>query len=751
MVSSLAHMPTPPDPVRSTSSSHAEISDVRDIAGTRVDAPLKVTGRAKYTADFQPEGLAHAVLVCSPIACGTIVSIDVEAAERSPGVLGIVSHLNVAELRGAPPPAWPSEPEEMLRRPDHGASLTLADATIRYAGQPVAAVIADTLANATAAARALKIEYAEKLPCVGLEVHEAEAMPPQTRQIPGGDPAASARGDADGALETAPMLIRATYTSPTAHHNPIEAAATVAQWLDGKLIVHDANQGPHIIAAALANAFGLKKEDVLVVAQFIGGAFGCKLQLWPHGYLAALAARLVQRPVKLVVTRPQMFTAVGHRPTVIQHLTLGADLDGRLLAIKHDAIVETGMLDEYVEGCVGRTRTRYACPNVSVSTGLVHLNVAAGTSMRAPGKSTGAFALESGMDELAVALAIDPIELRLRNFADIDPDNGKPWSSTSLRECYRVGAERFGWRAGGQRRGGREGRLLVGHGMAAGSYPRYASMATARVVLHRSGSAVVSTGIAEIGTGNTTVMPRIVAEALGIPIHRVELMFGDSDLPFAPQAGGSRIVASVGRAILLACDDLKSKLSATPGNLPSTNDEAPLGVLSRSGAEAMEGFGSWSPSGPMPVSVESNAAHFCEVGIDPDFGSIRVRRITTAIDIGRVLSPVTARSQILGAVTMGLGQALCEATHFDERYGRYINTDLAEYLVPVNADVPDIDVAFVGQPDPDTGVLGAKSAGEIGMVGVAAAVANAIYDATGIRPRALPIRFDALENQGSTR
>ena len=733
-----------------TSSATPHIVDGGQAAGapTRVDAPLKVTGAAKYTADHHPEGLAHAVLVCSPIASGRIVSLEVESALRQPGVLGVVSHLNAAELRGAPAPSWPDKPEELLRRPDHGASLSLADTTVRYAGQAVAAVVADTLTNATAGAHALAIEYAREEAQTLLAAHESEATEPQTGQIPGGEPASSTRGDPDKALASAPVTIRATYLSPTAHHNPIEAAATIAQWADGKLIVHDANQGPHIIAAALAGAFGLKKADVRVTAQFVGGAFGCKLQLWPHGYIAALAARLVSRPVKLVVTRPQMFTAIGHRPNLIQHISLGAERDGTLLAIKHEAIVQTGSVDEYVEGCVGRTRTRYACPNVSVMTRLAHLNLPAGTSMRAPGKSTGSFALESAMDELAAQLAIDPIELRLRNFADVDPETGRPWSSTALKRCYEVGAARFGWRSGGTRRGGREGRLLIGHGMAAGSYPRYASMATARVVLHRSGKVVVETGLAEIGTGNPTVMPQIVAEALGVRAADVELVFGNTDLPFAPQAGGSRIVASVGRAILLACDDVKAKLASLASSQPGIENEEAHTVLSRTGTESIEGFGNWEPDGSTPPSVESNAAHFCEVAVDPDLGTLRVRRFVSAIDIGRVLNPVTARSQIIGAVTMGLGQALWECTEIDKRFGRYINTDLGEYLVPVNADVPAIETIFVGEPDPQTGVLGAKSAGEIGMVGVAAAVANAVYDATGIRPRSLPIHFDTLMKEG---
>lgn len=710
----------------------------------RADARFKVTGAAKYTADHQPVGVAHAVLVCSPIAAGRVASIDVERALRQPGVLGVVSHLNAANLRGAPAPVWPDRPEELLRRPDHGATLSLADATIRYAGQAVAAVVADTLANATAAARTLEVAYEEQASQTCLCAHERDATEPRTGQIPGGEPATSKRGDPDHALASAPVTIEATYLSPTAHHNPIEAPATIARWKDGKLFVHDADQGPHIIAAALASAFGLKKEDVRVTAQFVGGAFGCKLQLWPHGYIAALAARLVGRPVKLVVTRPQMFTAVGHRPNLIQHVALGADRDGRLLAIKHEAIVQTGVVDEYVEGCVGRTRTRYACPNVSVITRLAHLNLPAGTSMRAPGKSTGSFALESAMDELAARLAIDPIDLRLRNFAAIDPESGKPWSSTALKRCYEVGAERFGWRRGGMRRGGREGRLLIGHGMAAGSYPRYASMATARVILHASGKVIVETGVAEIGTGNPTVMPQIVSEALGVPAGDVELVFGSTDLPFAPQAGGSRIVASVGRAVLLACDDVQAKLASRAGERPLTNQEGLLAVLSRAGLASIEGFGKWEPDGSEPPSVESNAAHFCEVAVDPELATIRVRRFVSAVDIGRVLSPLTARSQIIGAVTMGLGQALWEETQIDQRFGRYINTDLGEYLVPVNADIPAIDTVFVGDPDPETGVLGAKSAGEIGMVGVAAAVANAVYDATGLRARTLPIRFDAL-------
>lgn len=712
----------------------------------RVDGPEKVAGVAKYTADYQPTELAYAALVCSPIARGRILSIDVDDALRQPGVLGVVSHLNAASLRGAPPPLWPDVPEETLRRSDHGATLALADDLIRHAGQAVGAVVADTLENAIAAASAVSIEYAEEPPTIGLEAHQSEAMEPRSGQIPGGEHATSARGDADYAMTTAGFTIQATYRSAAAHHNPIEAPATLASWdADGKLVVYDANQGPHIVAAALASAFNLKKDDVKVVAQFVGGGFGCKLQLWPHGYIAALAARLVRRPVKLVLTRPQMFTSVGHRPDLIQHVSLAADRDGKLQAIKHEAIVQSGMIDEYVEGCVGRSRTRYACANVSVSTRLAHLNLPAGTSMRAPGKSTGSFALECAMDELAAKLELDPIELRLRNFADSDPDNGKPWSSTSLKKCYELGAARFGWRRGGRRRGGHSGRLLIGQGMAAGSYPRYASEATARVVLHRSGKVTVETGIAEIGTGNTTVMPVIVAEALGVDTHDVKLVFGDTDLPFAPQAGGSRIVVSVGQAVLRACEDLKNTLALAGSLRANTEHNTPLALLSRTPDETAEGFGTWKPQADQAFSVESNVAHFCEVAVDPDFSTIRVSRFVSAVDVGRVLSPRTATSQIIGAVTMGLGQALFEETHIDERFGRYINTDLAEYLVPVNADIPALETIFVGDADPNVEMLGAKSAGEIGIVGVAAAVANAVYDATGRRPRTLPIRLDSLD------
>jgi xanthine dehydrogenase YagR molybdenum-binding subunit len=715
-----------------------------ELSQTRVDAPLKVTGAAKYTADTHLDHLAHAVLVPSAIAAGRIALIETEATLACPGVLGVVSYLNAAELRGTPRPIWPTIPEELLRRPDHGAGLALADEVVRHAGQPVAAVIADTLENARAAARALVVHYVESSPAVDLASNAARATEPSSGQIPGGEPATSSRGDADRALAMAAVGVTGTYRSMAAHHNPIEAPATIAYWEEGKLTVYDANQGPHIIAAALAHTFGIEKRDVHVISKFVGGAFGCKLQLWPHGYIAALAARLVKRPVKLVLSRPQMFTGVGHRPDLIQTVALGADLDGKLVAIKHEAVVQTGIVDEYVEGCIGRTRTRYACPNVSVSTRLAHLNLPAGTSMRAPGKSTGSFALESAMDELAARLGLDPVQLRVRNFASADPDSGKPWSSTALLECYEAGANRFGWRSGGGRRGGREGRLLIGHGMASGSYPRYASNATAKIMLHRSGRAVVSTGLSEIGTGNTTVMPRIAAEALGLSPQDVDLVFGDTDLPFAPQAGGSRIVASVGQAILRACDDLKSKVAALNQASQHISDINLLSILQQAGVDAIEGFGDWSPDGHLSVSVESNAAHFCEVAVDPDFGTIRVRRFVSAVDVGSVLSPVTARSQILGAVTMGIGQALWEGTHIDRRYGRYINADLAEYLVPVNADIPDIDVLFVGLPDPATGVMGAKSAGEIGMVGVAAAIANAVYDATGCRPRDLPIQIEAL-------
>lgn len=715
----------------------------------RLDAPLKVTGTAKYTADHQPDDVAHAVLVCSPIASGRIITIDAADTECMPGVLGIVSHENASRLLRSPAPQWPSAPEELLRRSDHGASLTFADRVIRYAGQPVAAVIADTLANATAAAQTLAVEFAETSAITDLRATDGRASPPRSGEIPGGEAATSARGNADAALASSAVTVLGTYFSPAAHHNPIEAAATVAEWKAGRLTVYDANQGPHIIATALASTFNLDKSDVRVVSAFVGGAFGCKLQLWPHGYIAALAARLIERPVKLVLTRPQMFTGVGHRPELIQHVALGADRDGRLQAIKHDVIVQSGILDEYVEGCVGRTRTRYACENVAVATRLAHLNLPAGTSMRAPGKSTGSFALESAMDELASVLSIDPIDLRVRNFASVDPESGKPWSSTELKQCYEAGAAHFGWRRGGSRRGGSEGRLLIGHGMASGSYPRYASMATARVILNRLGHVKVVTGLAEIGTGNPSVMAGIASEALGIPVQNVELVFGDTDQPFAPQAGGSRIVASVGQAVLLACENLRSNLVAVSPEGSRRGSGEILDLLSSSELAEIEGFGKWSPDSSSPFSVESNAAHFCEVAVDPDLETIRVRRFVSAVDIGRVLSPVTARSQIIGAVTMGLGQALWEETHVDHRFGRYINTDLGEYLVPVNADIPDIDVLFVGEPNPANGVLGAKSAGEIGIVGVAAAVANAVFDATGKRPRSLPIHFDTLDLEGS--
>jgi xanthine dehydrogenase YagR molybdenum-binding subunit len=720
----------------------------------RVDGRRKVTGAATYAAEHRQPRLAHAVLVQSTIARGRIAAIDTAAARRAPGVLAVLTHENAPRLAKAKN----GEPGE--------DRLPLADDVVHYAGQHVALVVADTVERARYAASLVTVRYQAEEPV--FETSQATALakavlPPRLQRR---------RGDAAAALAApAAARVREVYTTPVETHNPMEPSATVAAWDGDQLTVADSTQAVAVTRAFLAETFGLPKEKVRVVCPFTGGAFGCKGSQWPHTLLAAMAARVTRRPVALNLTREQMFTSVGHRPATVQGLALAARADGTLIAVSHDTVHATSPTTLHAEDCGGNVSWRlYACGHVAISHRVVRVNLGAPSTMRAPGESPGSFALESAMDELAHALGMDPVELRLRNHAERDPVDGKPWSSKHLRECYARGAARFGWQGRNPRpRSTRDGDLLVGWGMATAFYPAWSDAAAARVRLGADGRALVQTSTHELGTGSYTVFTQLAADALGLPVERVTFELGDSDFPEAPPSYGSQSVASVGEALLRAAAALKAKLLILAAPVPGsplvglTPDQVAMAdgrlfpaadpgrflecgdLLRRSGQPWIEAEARVEPGEPAKAwSIHSFGAHFCEVKIDPLLPRVRVTRWVAAVDAGRILNPKTSRSQVIGGVTMGIGMALMEHTVHDPRSGRPVTASLADYAIPVQGDVPAIEVELLDIPDPVMNTLGCRGIGEIGITGVAAAVANAVFHATGRRVRDLPITLDKL-------
>ncbi len=700
----------------------------------RRDGPAKVTGGARYAAEMPVARAAHAVLVTSTIGRGTITGVDATAAERLPGVLGVLTPQNAPRLpeggrAGFGPPA--------------GRALSLLqDMRVHYNGQPVGVVVAETLEQAEAAAAALRFEYGAEPPRVDMEA-ELDAAEPYASRILGTAEPVTRRGDLKAGLARAEVRVDATYTAPIETHNPMEPHATIAAWQDGRLTLYDSTQYVYGVRRFVAKTLGLQEADVRVVSSFVGGAFGCKGSAWSHVVLAALAARHVGRPVKLVLQRGQMFGPVGARPHTVQRLTLGARRDGTLTAMRHASTSSTSELEDWLESSALATRMLYAVPNQETRHDIVRLNVGTPTFDRAPGEASGLFALESAMDELATALGMDPLELRLRNYAEFDLDKGLPWSSKSLRRCYEQAAQRFGWARrvpaiGAMQADGE----AVGFGMATATYPARRLPAAASVRAAPGRPVLVRAASHDLGTGTYTVMAQVAAAALGVRVERVRVELGDTELPENPISAGSMTAASTGTAVHLAARDLRRKLEARGGSEPGGGSvEAALDALE----EPVEGRAQTEPGEErLRYSMHSFGAVFAEVRVDPSLGSVRVARIVGAYGVGRVLNGKTARSQLQGGIVYGLGQALHEDTVLDPRTGRYLNADLAEYLVPVNADVPEIDVTFVEEEDPHVNPIGVKGIGEIGTTGVAAAIANAVFHATGIRVRDLPIRLDAL-------
>lgn len=683
---------------------------------TRVDGRDKVTGRARYAAEFNQPNQAYAVIVNSTVGLGRITAIDDAAVAKMPGVITVLSHRNAPKLA--------YQPHKGSIDPRAGERLhVLQDDAVRFHGQPVALVVAETLDHAERAAAALRITYEAKRPVVDIADPDAQAIVPEVTHD-------HSRGDAEAAFAKAPVKLTATYDIARENHNPMEPHATVAAWQGDKLTLWSKSQYVVNEQAEIAAVFGIPVENVQVICPFIGGAFGTSLRTWSHVTLAAMAARVVRRPVKLALTRRQMFFTTGHRPRTLQNVSIGATPEGKLTSLIHEGTGETSRYEQFVEALVASTSYMVSCPNVTTRYRLTPLDTGTPVYMRGPGEASGVFALESALDELSYAIAIDPIELRRRNEPEIDEGENKPFSSRSLMKCYDVGAERFGWsRRTPRPRSMRDGRLLIGIGVASATYPAYQAPSSARVRLLADGTAEVEVAASDMGPGTYTSMTQVAAETLGLPFEKVRFSLGRSDFPPAPSHGGSWTMASVGTAIRAACIAVLEEAGKRPaGDRPLEATASTQRDADVAGRFSMHSFG----------------AVFAEVAIDPDVGTIRVRRALGVYGAGRIVNPLLATSQCSGGMIGGIGMALMERTVLDGRDGRPVNAHMADYLMPVNLDTPEIEVQFVDEVDPHVNPLGVKGLGEIALVGMAPAIANAVFHATGKRIRRLPILLEDM-------
>jgi xanthine dehydrogenase YagR molybdenum-binding subunit len=715
----------------------------------RLDARRKVTGREKYAGDLAVNDVLHAALVLSTTCSGRVRRLDTTRAEALAGVVGVLT------------------PDSAPRLESVDFLTLLQDPIVHHGGQPVALVIATTVAQARRAASLLGVDYDERPELAAADFQRALNTAFEPADV-FGERGSSVRGDPDRAFESADgARVDATYTTPMHVHSPIEPHVVIASWDGDRLTVQTAASGIFAIRAAIARAFALPPTHVHVVSPPVGGGFCSKNRAWlPCLLLAVSAAKTYRRPVRLELTREHMFTTVGNRQRTVQRLTMAADRAGLLVALRHDVTSETGPIRDYSETTAFPTRIVYACPNVAVHHRLVRTNTPQPLPMRGPGEAPGSFALECALDELAEKLRIDPVELRLRNWAAHDQHANRPWSSNSLRECLRVGADAFGWNGRGAVGAMRHGDRLVGWGMASSYYPGFRAAASARVRLHDDGRIVLECGNQETGTGACTIMAQAVAEQLGAPLECVDVRSGDTSLPETPSAAGAMSTASVipaveaaakavqEKIVTLATRDPRSTLYGRPINrvewvsptrlkaLDGSAEEHIGSVLRRSGAPFVEADGQ-NRSIVTTHSVNTFGACYAEVHIDPDLGHIRVTRLTGAYAAGRIVNTKLARSQLVGGLVFGIGMALHEKIVIDPRSGLVVNRTLSDYLLPVHADVPAIDVHLVPEVD-DHVPGGVKGLGMNGTVGTAAAIANAVYHATGIRVRDLPIRPEAL-------
>ncbi|MCW2650196.1 MAG: Carbon monoxide dehydrogenase (Large chain), CoxL 1 [Mycobacterium sp.] len=704
----------------------------------RVDGRLKVTGAARYAADNPTPNVVHGTLVCSTTPSGDVARVESDAALKHPGVLRVLTDFT-------------------------GVTLPFDPRKVAFFGQPVAVVVASTLEAARHGASLVSVRYSGGHALTDIDAPEASAMAGQsTRDY--------SRGDADGVLHASAVVTDRNYTIARNNHNPMELPATIATWTGDQLTVWDKVQGINSAQESLATAFGVPVGNVRVISPFVGGAFGSAGRTWPHQMLAAYAARVMGRPVKLVLTRKEMYSGVGYRPTSRQRLAIGADRSGRITAMVHDGRTETARYQLYEDSITALPKVMYSCPNMRSTYRVVPLDVNLPTYMRGPGATTGAFALESAMDDLAYLLGMDPIELRLRNEPDRDQTTGSPFSTRRLTDCFRQGAANFGW---SQRnptpRSTRDGHELVGIGMAAAGYHTGRSPSDASVRVNADGTADVQSATSDMGPGTYTSMAQVAADALGLPLAQVRFALGDSRLPKAPPHSGSRTMASVGSAVFTAANMLRDRfirtavvdpgsplnglapqqVSVAAGRMFSTTDlsreEGYDELLLRRGWPYLDLQQTWSPGDTdSRFSLYAYGAVFAEVAVDEALGVIRVRRVLGCYDAGRVINPKLAHSQAIGGMVGGIGMTLFENTQTDHRDGRIVNANMSDYLVPVNADVSALDAQFLSGEDTIADPIGAKGLGEIVIVGVPAAIANAVFNATGKRITDLPITLDKL-------
>ncbi len=733
-------------------------------ATSRVDGYAKVTGTALYAAEAKVAGLAHGSVVTSTIAKGRIARIDVSDALRVDGVIDVLTHANRPRMADADS-GYKDEvaPEGSPFRP-------LYDDRILFDGQPVALVVAEGLEIAQFAASLVRVDYDEEPHVTDMQIQrdssvlKAVAEPGSTRSAP-----PKPRGEAETALAAAAMRHQGEYYVPIEHHNPIELfASTVVYEPDGKLTVYDKTQGVQNVQRYLCGVLELARDRVRVLSPFTGGAFGSGLRPQYQVVLASLAALALKRPVRVVLTRQQMY-GLGYRPAMLQRIELGAKADGTLEAIAHDAVTVTSQYEHFYRQETGWSGLLYQSPNATYAHWLAPLDLPTSCDMRAPSAATGVYALECAMDELAVALGIDPLDLRLRCYSDRDQISDRPYSSKNLRECYRLGAEAFGWHRRSSEPGSmRDGSDLVGWGMATGVWEALQVPIAVRIGLTANGHAEVSCATSDIGTGTYTIMAQVAADMLGLPLENVSVRLGDSTLPQSPVEGGSWIAASVANGIATTSGAIRRELLRLAKQMPNSSladlspDDVRLSdgrlVCGKDPARAVSIADAMRHGGVDRIEQEettrfakdeahahnTHSAVFAEVKVDEELGVVRVTRVVNAVAAGRILNTKTASSQILGGVVWGIGMALHEETLLDHAFGRVMNANIAEYHVPVNADINDIEVIFVDEPDETINRLGIKGLGEIGIVGVAAAIANAVYHATGRRVRDLPITLDKI-------
>lgn len=729
-------------------------NNINYIQDERVDGADKTNGKAKYTAEYKLPDLAYGVFVTSNIAKGTIKQLDISKALIAPGVLDVIYYANCPTVPGYNPNAS-ERPKNVNEWRGH---KVLYDNKVRFFGQPIALIVADSFENANAAIRLVKAEYI-------VEAHETnfELLRKDPSKL---KPAVTYKRGQEKAFSTAAKFIEAEYTIPIEVHLPMEMHATIAYWEgEDKITVYDKTQGPKSTQSTIARTFGLPEKNVRVIAENVGGGFGSGLRSWSNVPAACIAAKKLNRPVKVVLTRPQMFNLAGYRPQSWQRVGIGADVTGKFIGITHEAISNTSKYEDFREGIVDVSKFLYSSENVDTKYSVLPLDLSTPIWMRGPGEATGCFALESAIDELSYQLNMDPIDLRIKNFTEINQENKLPFSAINLKDCYAYGKEKIGWKNRPAKPGTlKENGMLIGYGMAVGVFGAGKGTASVRAILSKDGKLVLECAVSDMGPGTTTSMTKIAASAMQMPIDKIKFKLGDSDFPSGPSQGGSGTTSTVGSAVDLACKTLQQNLKELAiqhvptfigkvlSDVEVKNEQVLLiadnsinvsiiNLLKMSNKENIDITITSNGNNPSQMKFTSNSfsAHFVKLGVDPKTGKVKLLKVVTTGDNGKVISPKTARSQMLGGVVGGIGMALTEQVQIDHTTGQIINASFGTYQVPLHSMIPPIDVWFVDKPDYNVNSIGAKGLGEIALIGFAAAVANAVYNATGKRLRDLPI------------